>query len=141
MNELENKKEYEMPYLLSPEIAEDKIDAEIAELKKIIAENSGNTIQAESPEKRRLAYPVKKQSYAYFGVIYFNIDADGLDKIKKSLFLNKKILRFLMLNATIKPRPKNENPKSEKLNPITVQSETSAPAQSFDQKLEDILNR
>ena len=131
MSEAENKKEYEMSYLLTPEILEDKTDAEIAELKKIIAENGGDIVQADPPEKKRLAYPVKKQNQAYFGIVYFNTDKDGLDKIKKALAFYKKILRFLILSKIIKPKP----------SPITVQqpAKTPAPTQSFDQKLESIL--
>jgi len=133
MNEAENKNEYEMSYLLTPEILEDKTDAEIAELKKIIAENGGDIMQADPPEKKRLAYPVRKQNQAYFGIVYFNTDKDGLDKIKKNLAFYKKILRFLILSKIIKPKP----------SPIIAQqpAKTPAPAptQSFDQKLESIL--
>lgn len=131
MSEMENKKEYEMSYLLTPDIPEDKIDSEVAELKNIITENDGDTVQVNPPEKKRLAYPVKKQNQAYFGVVYFNTNKDGLDKIKKALAFYKKILRFLILSKIIKPSP------------IIVQSPAKAPAptQSFDQKLESILKR
>jgi len=131
MSEAENKKEYEMSYLLTPDIPEDKIDSEAIELKNIITENGGDIVQTNPPEKKRLSYPVKKQNQAYFGIVYFNTDKDGLDKIKKNLAFYKKILRFLILSKIIKPKP----------SPITVQlpAITPAPTQSFDQKLESIL--
>ncbi len=145
MNEAENKparqrpepqalaggKEYEMSYLLTSDIPEDKIDSETVELKNIITENGGDKVQMNPPEKKRLAYPVKKQNQAYFGIVYFNTDKDGLDKIKKVLAFYKKILRFLILSKIIKPKP----------SPIIVQqpAKTLAPTQSFDQKLENIL--
>ena len=131
MNETENKKEYEMSYLLTPDITEDKIDSEATELKNIITENGGDIVQTNSPEKKRLAYSVRKQNQAYFGIVYFNTDKDGLDKIKKALAFYKKILRFLILSKAIKPKP----------SPLITQrpAETPAPMQSFDQKLENIL--
>ena len=131
MSEAENKKEYEMSYLLKPDIPEDKIDSEAIELKNIITENGGDIVQTNPPEKKRLSYPVKKQNQAYFGIVYFNTDKDGLDKIKKNLAFYKKILRFLILSKIIKPKP----------SPIIAQqpAKTSAPTQSFDQKLESIL--
>ncbi len=145
MNEAENKparqsltlrasaggKEYEMSYILTPDIPEDKIDSETIELKNIITENGGDIVQTNPPEKKRLAYPVKKQNQAYFGIVYFNTDKDGLDKIKKALAFYKKILRFLILSKIIKPKP----------SPIIVQppAKTLVPTQSFDQKLESIL--
>ncbi|MEK7578777.1 MAG: 30S ribosomal protein S6 [Patescibacteria group bacterium] len=131
MNEAENKKEYEMSYLLTPEIPEDKIDSGTIELKNVITENGGDIVQMNSPEKKRLAYPVKKQNQSYFGIVYFNVDRDGLEKIKKAVSSHKKILRFLILSKFIKPKP----------SPIIVQqpAEISTQAQSFDQKLESIL--
>jgi len=133
MNKAENKKEYEMSYLLTPDISEDKIDSEAIELKNIIIENGGEIVQTDPLEKKRLAYPIRKQSQAYFGIAYFNTDKDGLDKIKKALAFYKKILRFLILSKVIKPKP----------SPIIVQPPAKAPmpapTQSFDQKLESIL--
>jgi len=128
MNEAENKKEYELSYLLTPEVQEDKTEAEIEELKKIIGENGGEITQTNPLEKKQLAYPVKKQNYAYLGVLYFNIDdKDSLAKIKKVLTSNKKVLRFLILNEVIKQK-------------IEKPLETSVEKPSFDQKLESILN-
>lgn len=135
MSEIENKKEYEMAYLLTPDISEENIDAETTELQKIISENSGEIIDSMSPKKRRLAYPIKKQNQAYFGVFYFNMDSEGIDKIRKTLALNKKLLRYLILNETLKEPPK---PKMEAA-PVKLSDEPLN--QSFDKKLESILNR
>lgn len=135
MNELENKenkKEYELAYLLSSEVAEEKLELEIAELKRIISENNGETLELETPKKRWLAYPVKKQGQAYFGVIYFNTEKENLAEIKKILSFNKNVLRFLILNKTFKkPKPKAA--------PVKLSDEPT-PTQSFDKKLESILN-
>jgi len=133
MNEVKNKKEYEMSYLLTPEIPDDKTDPEVAEIKKIITENNGDIIQTDPLEKKRLAYPVKKQNYAYLGIVYFNIDKENLDKIKKTLALYKKVIRYLILNKPLKPKPK---PKMVAFQPST---EMPAPTPTFDQKLESIL--
>ena len=135
MNEAENKLKYELAYLLNPEIAEEKLDSETADLLKIISENGGKAVESNIPKKRWLAYPVKKQAQAYFGVVYFNADKENLDGIKKNLYFNKKVLRFLILNEPLKkPEPAAAPLKTaaEKI------PETSAP--SFDQKLESILN-
>jgi len=141
MNEAKNKNEYELSYLLTSDIPEDKIDSEAIELKNIITENGGDIIQTNPPEKKWLAYPVRKQNQAYFGIVYFNIDKDGLNKIKKTLAFSKKILRFLILNTVIKSHPTGDHPKGEKPSPVIDDrpAKTPAPTQSFDQKLESIL--
>lgn len=134
MNEAENKKEYELAYLLTPDIAEEKLDLETAELKKIISENGGEVIESSAPKKKWLAYPVKKQGQASFGVIYFNTNKENLGRIKKIFSFNKKVLRFLILNKIIKPKPIAEPQRT--MAEKTPESTTP----SFDQKLESILN-
>ena len=122
-----------MAYLLTPEISEDKIDSEVSELKDFIAKNGGNVVQANLPEKRHLAYPIKKQNFAFFGVVYFSADTESLDKIKKALVFYKKVLRYLLLNKVVKSKPVNLNLESQP-------AKTQSPAQSFEQRLESLLN-
>ncbi|MDO8676749.1 MAG: 30S ribosomal protein S6 [Candidatus Azambacteria bacterium] len=150
MNEAENKREYEMSFLLTPEISEDKLDFEYAELKKLILESGGEATQINPLENRRLAYPIKKQNQAYLGVVYFNIDSDGLDKMKSNLALNTKVLRFLILThstssglmlSRVEALNKPNKPTAAPL-PTTLPSEektTEIPSESFDKKLESIL--
>ena len=137
MNEAENKLKYELAYLLNPEIAEEKLDSETADLLKIISENGGKAVESNIPKKRWLAYPVKKQAQAYFGVVYFNADKENLDGIKKNLYFNKKVLRFLIINEPLR------KPEPVITAPLKVAAEEKTPeisAPSFDQKLESILN-
>ncbi|MBI2446642.1 MAG: 30S ribosomal protein S6 [Parcubacteria group bacterium] len=135
MSETENSKEYELSYLLAPEIAEEKLELETAELLKIISENGGEAIESNPPQKRWLAYHVKKQSQAYFGVIYFNTDKENISVIKKNILFNKNVLRFLIVNKFLKnTKPIIAAPlkTTDKTNPETI-------APSFEQKLENIL--
>ncbi len=150
MSETENKREYEMSFLLTSDIMEDKLDFETAELKKLISENGGTDIEINTPVNKRLAYPVKKQNQAYLGVVYFSIDTEGLDKIKSVLALNTKFLRFLILTHStssglmlsgVEALNKPNKPTAVPL-PTTLPREekvTEIPIESFDKKLESIL--
>lgn len=125
-----------MAYLLNPEVAEEKLDLEIVELKRMILENGGEAIELEAPKKRWLAYPVKKRSQAYFGVVYFHSDKENVEKVKKTIFFNKNVLRFLILGNAIKPKPKSIIESRQVVDEKTP--EMAAP--SFEKKLESILN-
>lgn len=139
MSETENKKEkeYEMSYFLSADIPEDKVDDAAGGLNSLIAESGGKDVALEIPKRKWLSYKIKKRNEAYFGTAYFSISAAGLLKIKKSLTLNKNFLRYMILNKQLKPKPSAAVLAPEKLN----NEPAPAPAQSFDQKLENILNR
>lgn len=132
-----NSKEYEMPYFLTADISEDRVNDAINELESLIIKDSGKNVASEAPRKRWLAYKINKQNESYFGVIRFNINVEGLEKLKKSLTLNRKILRYMILNKPIRSKPivTPVKPNNE-----TVLAPMPAPTQSFDQKLENILN-
>lgn len=142
MDETENKLEYEMAYLLSPEmneVNEEKLDLdiEISELQKIIKESGGEVIESGAPKKRWLSYEIRKQRQAYFGVIHFKIPSESVDKIKSVLSLYKKIMRFLIVSySEIGFKNALDNDKD-----IGKRSELkSTNGQSFEKKLESILN-
>lgn len=143
MNEAGNKSKYEMSYLLSPEVSEEKLDLETAQLEKIIKESGGEIIELNAPKKRWLAYKVKKQNQAYFGVIYFKIAGEGTHKIKDILSLHKKIMRFLIVSPS-GVTSKNNRGEIGNLETSTAkhekQQEEPNIGQSFEKKLESILN-
>ena len=140
MNEDENKREYEMSFLLTPEILEGGLDFETAELKKIIRESGGEVgrvVESGSPKKRWLSYEIKKQRQAYFGVLYFKMPSEGVSKIKSILSSNKKILRFLILSSSpVKLTPQLRSDDKS----VNINSELKPTnEQSFESKLESIL--
>lgn len=143
MNESEKTKEYEIAYLLSPEVSEEKLDLEITELEKIIKESGGEIVESNTPKKRWLSYEVKKQRQAYFGAISFKIPSEGVGKIKSVLSLHKKIMRFLIVSPSGVKSKNNRGEISELLTaPIDKQEkqEELNSGQSFEKKLESILN-
>ncbi len=134
MDEIRDKKEYELSYLLSADIAEDTLEAEKDELSKIILQSNGTVGDLEIPVKRRLAYPVRKQNQAYFGIASIKMAEEKLEDLKKSLSLNKKYLRFLIVNKPIEAKlPAAPAP--------AIEEKTGIATESFDQKLESILKR
>lgn len=141
MNEAENQHKYEMAYLLSPEISEEKLDLEISEFQKIIKESGGDVIGSNIPKKRLLSYEVRKQRQAYFGVIRFKIPSEGIDKIKNVLSLYKKIMRFLIVNYSeigFKNALDNDLDNDKDIDKRSELKLTNG--QSFEKKLESILN-
>lgn len=60
------------------------------------------TITNEGPIKRiQLAYPIKKETSACFGYIFFSMLPENIIKLNDSLKINSKILRFLIITPPI----------------------------------------
>lgn len=149
--EKENKK-YEISFLASSEEARNSV---VEVLKKFKAE-----IFDEGEFKRiRLAYPVKKQTSAFFGYIQFSAVPSIISGLKDSLKLNSQILRFMIIlavdkNVLLKPKDiqifeksaasdepylQREFKKVEKRIPKAPKHQPILSNEDLEKKLEEIL--
>ncbi len=106
MNE-EQKKEYEISFLLTAPEAEKNLVSLLSRL--------GAEIYHQKPvAELRLAYKIKKYTSAYFGFCHFRALPEAIQEIKPALRLVPEVLRFLLVTPTIKlvseqpPRPERK---------------------------------
>ena len=90
---------YEISYLISPALAEDKVAGALAPLKDLLAGKDATVLAEDTPKFRRLAYPIKKFDSASFGWIRFEADAGVIAEVKKVLTGTPDIIRFLIVKA------------------------------------------
>lgn len=121
---IDDLKIYEIGYLISPGIPEEKLGDEANAIRTLVEDNGGVFISDEFPKMRPLAYTIekkigtelKKYSQAYFGWIKFEMEKGSLPVIKKALDGNQNIVRSLLINtvrentmSVIKPSFKKED--------------------------------
>lgn len=104
---MEDKKvnTYEISFLTNlPE------DAEL--VKKHLAKQKVEIVTEGPVSQIKLAYPVKKQTSAYFGYIHFKAEAGTIAGLNYDLGLDKNVLRFLIITPPAeKPKPRLESPR------------------------------
>jgi len=139
-----DNKTYEINYLMTPLLPEDKVAEETAVLRKIIEDNKGFVVGEDQPKTQKLSYPIKKFDSAYYGWFKFSAGAESVDNIKNGFNKNEKILRALVTEAgkenivQFAPRygaamPKSEAVSSEKAEKVEIKPE------QIDEKLAEIL--
>lgn len=83
----------------------------IPEIKREIEETinaRGGKISADFSDigKRKLAYPIKKQTHAFFSFCHFTLDEkENLAELNRRLGLNEKIMRHLVVRANEVGKP------------------------------------
>lgn len=101
---------YELGYLISPTISEDKVVVETDSIKKILNDAGANIISDGLPYRQAIAYTIRKKtvggSYdnydqAYFGWIKFEVDSLSIESIKKAVDVLPSIIRTLIV-VTVK---------------------------------------
>lgn len=105
--EANDKRVYELGYLLVPTIAEEGVPAVYSSLKDKVVSMGGELISDEMPKMINLAYSMSKvvsnkrnkYSTAYFGWVKFYVDSDKVLELKKNLDLDVNFIRFLILKT------------------------------------------
>lgn len=67
------------------------------EVEKLITDLQGSVEDQKKWEKRRLAYPIKKETSGFYFFWAFKLGTDKISEFKKKLSLNENVLRFLLL--------------------------------------------
>jgi ribosomal protein S6 len=118
--EAENKKEYELAFLLRSEDAASDV---VSVLKKHDAE----IIKQSSLLRQKLAYPIKKETQAVFGYVTFSLDAGEAASLDRDLRFHPQVLRFLLITPPV-AKTKNEQVAQERKTAEISQKAVSTPS-------------
>ncbi|MBU4477727.1 MAG: 30S ribosomal protein S6 [Candidatus Omnitrophica bacterium] len=88
---------YEGIFILKVSLDNDAQQKLVEEIKEIITKNKGEIEQVQSWGKRKLAYPIKKQSEGIYYLIDFKLLPEMVKKIESVLKLNELILRVMTI--------------------------------------------
>lgn len=137
---------YEIGYLLTPLIPEEKLDEEVFVLRKLIEDKKGLIINEARPKMRKLAYIIKNFESAYFGWIKFTADPETIKEIESSLknppIGGDKLVRFLIVKVIKEAavlRPARKIIKKKK--PAEPKEKIEIKPEEIDKKLEELLSK
>ncbi len=75
-----------------------ELDKELERIKKLLTSYGAEIFFVDSFNKRKMAYPVKKQTMGYFGYLLFKLDnGENILEIKNNLRKINSILRFIII--------------------------------------------
>jgi small subunit ribosomal protein S6 len=142
---------YELLYIVPNKFTEDELKPIIEKIGKIISDKGGKITLTEEWGKKRLAYPVKNFSYAYYILVEFDLEGDKLAKIDKDLRMMSEIMRHQIVAKKLKTEEeiKKEKEISEKIVAKQVKKEKTEvekekkkekiDMEELDEKLDKIL--
>lgn len=137
-------KNYELTYLISPELSEEEVKVFHKKITSLIQEEGGILDEENSPLKKKLAYPIKKQFQAYLATLNFQLNPGSVVILEKKLKSENQILRYLILTK----EKLNIIPRITKI-PATLKKsgeavfekkEKKVELKEIEKKLEEILN-
>ncbi len=117
---------YELMVLISPEVTDEALAAEVDRISGIITDQGGTVthIKRDTPwGRRRLAYPIKNFRDATYVLYHFRVAPRRVAEIDRELRLDERVIRYLLVEDKARERAEAEQPS-----PAATQQE--APAQS-----------
>ncbi|MDR2581595.1 MAG: 30S ribosomal protein S6 [Fibromonadaceae bacterium] len=90
-------RDYETMVVIDAMISDEAIDAEMLSVERKIAAHSGEIKRCDKWGKRKLAYPIRKQTYGFYVIFYYKANSDIVSDLERSFNINSNILRFLTL--------------------------------------------
>jgi len=126
----DQKKKYDLLFILSPLLPEDKVVEEVARMTKIIEEHNGSIFESETPKVRALSYPVAKTwegkkgtfDQGYFGTFKVEIPSGEVPAVHEALRSFQYLLRFALTDAYLDVRPVRRIPGTEEKAPEATEA-------------------
>lgn len=92
--------------------------------------------------KIRLAYPIKKENFAYFGYVYFEGEPAAIKNLKADLKLNPEVLRYLIIARLFGKKDFKKSEPAESVEPkekLFLSPEPVLTNEALEKKIEEIL--
>ena len=139
-------KYYEITHLISSELSEEECKNLQKKLISLIQDEGGvlkekfYSTAEEMLIRKRLAYSIKKQDYAYFGVLNFQLNPGNLVNLEKKLKAENQILRYLLINKLPAKKILEKRRRELKFKKVTPSKEKKVELKEIEEKLEEILH-
>ena len=93
-------RQYENMLLLDSTLEEQEEKDLLGRLLAMVERAGGRVLDTESWGKRKCAYPVKKQTHAYYELVWFEGDNSIVDEIRRQYRITDGILKYLIVKPT-----------------------------------------
>lgn len=88
--------QYEVLYIIVPELEEEAVRASIDKFKGIVETNGGEIVSIDEWGKKKLAYPIDYKTDGYYVLMSFNSAPDFPPELERNLKNDEAILRYLV---------------------------------------------
>lgn len=155
---------YEALFIIPNKFTDDEAKTLMEKVGQVITDNGGAITHSEYWGKKKLAYEIKHNAYAYYGLFEFDLEGKLLAKIDQNLRLSTDVLRHQIIVKKTKSseeiakaqkirakidskkaaEEKKQEVKEEKKSPLSASApktnDKRVDLKDLDEKLEGILN-
>lgn len=90
---------YESIFVTRSDLDDAQLDDGVERVKKIIEKFGGEILKIEKWGKKKLAYPVKRNKYGHYVLIYFNGQAETISELDRHYKLTEDIIKHFTVKT------------------------------------------
>ena len=91
-------KEYELVYILAPDISDEALEARINNVSQFITSKEGTVEEVDKWGKKKLAYPIKKFLEGNYVLTKFKMSPTQCKELEANLHISEDVVRHLLVN-------------------------------------------
>ena len=92
--------DYELVYIIQPELEEDSIESKIDGVGQFISSNNGTVSEVERWGKKKLAYPIRHFLEGSYVLTRFTLSPTRCKELEANLKISEDILRHLLIKVS-----------------------------------------
>jgi small subunit ribosomal protein S6 len=90
------KRDYELGFILYPEVNEDEIRATLGRIEQIVANYGGQIVRVNQWGRRRLAYPIDHHREGYYTFLDMILTPETVAELERTLKVSEIVLRHMI---------------------------------------------
>lgn len=88
-----------MTFIIHPEVEDEGITGVTEKVSQFITEDGGQVTSVDHLGRRRLAYPIQKQTEGYYVLMQVQLDPQSIGELERNLKLTEEVIRHLLVRV------------------------------------------
>ncbi len=107
-------RDYELGFILNPEVNEEQIRSILERMDQIVAQYGGQVVKANQWGRRRLAYPIEHNRDGYYIFIDIILTPEAVTELERMLRVSEVVLRYMLKRRDAKVVQKEREERAER---------------------------
>jgi small subunit ribosomal protein S6 len=121
-------RDYELGFILNPEVSEDEIRSLLDRIEQIVANYGGQIFKVNQWGRRRLAYPIERHRDGYYIFIDMTLTPETVTEIERTLRVSETVFRYMMKRRDPKVAQKEREARAAAAAQAEAASQSETPA-------------
>jgi small subunit ribosomal protein S6 len=91
------RRDYELGFILNPEVSEEQSNAILERIQQIVNNNDGQVVRINQWGRRRLAYPIRHQRDGFYVFFDMILTPETVSELDRNLKVTEEVLRHIII--------------------------------------------